>query len=77
MSTAILFKTHIAGAVQRNVLTASATVKDIELTLGKWLTRARNRGGKCADRAKETKKRKLQQEAAAILQCKREKMAIA
>lgn len=45
----------LCSAVQQNVLTSSATKKDIEIAVGKWFTGARDRGGKRAERAKKAK----------------------
>jgi hypothetical protein len=53
---------QIVEAVQQNALTNNATVKDIEVALGKWLTGARDRGGRRAERAKKTKERKMQRQ---------------
>ena len=50
------------GAVQQNVLTSSATAKDIALAAGKWFTGERDQGGKRAEREKREKERRLHQE---------------
>ncbi len=50
----------IAEAIRKNSLTSGTTVKDVEVELGKWLTGARDRGGKRAERAKAAKDKKQQ-----------------
>jgi hypothetical protein len=43
-------------AIQKNSLTAKATMKEIELPFTKWLTGARNRGGNRAKRMQKARK---------------------
>jgi len=40
------------GAVKRNTAVASTSRKDVETAVAKWLTGARDRGGKRVERAK-------------------------
>jgi len=40
------------GAVKRNTAVASASRKDVETAVAKWLTGARDRGGKRMERVK-------------------------
>jgi hypothetical protein len=49
-------------AIQKNSLTAKATMKEIELPFTKWLIGARNRGGNRAKRMQKAKEKRQQRE---------------
>jgi len=51
------------GAVRRNTLLATASRKDVESGVAKWLTGARDRGGKRVVRAKRDQHKRTAAEA--------------